>query len=62
MCLAPSEDMVRSPVPIALAASAPFAQRRDLLRRESLRDFAGVAVAVATSALVWLTYLSFIRL
>ena len=54
--------MVRSSVPIALAASAPLTQRRDLLRRESLRDFAGVAVAVAASAFVWLTYLSFIRL
>ena len=54
--------MVRSPAPLAIAASAPLTQRRDRLRRESLRDFAGVAVAVAAGALVWLTYLSFIRL
>ena len=54
--------MVRSSVPIAIGAGAPLTQRRHLLRRESLRDFAGVAVAVAAGALVWLTYLSFIRL
>ena len=41
-----------------LAATPPLADRRELLRRESLRDFAGVAVSVAVGALIWVTFQS----
>ena len=54
--------MVRLPSALVVATNAPVAQRRELVRRESLRDFAGVAVAVAAAALVWLSYLSLTRL
>lgn len=47
---------------ITVAAVAPLAERRRVLRRESLRDFAGVAVGVAGGALVWLAFLSLTRL
>ena len=47
--------------PITVAAPVPLAQRRSVARRESLRDFAGVAVGVAASALIWLSYLSLTR-
>ena len=43
---------------IAVTTVAPLAERRNVLRRESLRDFAGVAVGVAVGALVWLAFLS----
>jgi hypothetical protein len=46
---------------ITVAAVAPLAERRHVLRRESLRDFAGVAVGVAAGALVWLAFLSLMR-
>jgi hypothetical protein len=47
--------------PITVAAPAPLAQRRSVVRREALRDFAGVAAGVAASALIWLAYLSLTR-
>ena len=43
-------------------AVVPLTVRRYALRRESLRDFAGVAVGVAAGALVWLAFLSLSRL
>ena len=46
---------------ILIADVAPLAERRRLLRRESPRDFAGVAVGVTVGALVWLVLLSLIR-
>ena len=47
--------------PIVVTARAPLAERRNVIRRESLRDFAGVAVGVAASALLWVVSLSLIR-
>jgi len=47
---------------ITVAVAAPLAERRHVVRRESLRDFAGVAVGVALGALVWLVFLSLTRL
>ena len=45
---------------ILIADVAPFAERRRL-RRESLRDFGGVAAGVIVGALVWLALFSLIR-
>lgn len=45
-----------------VAVAVPIADRKDLIRRESVRDFAGVAVGVAIGALVWIALLSAIRL
>jgi hypothetical protein len=39
----------------------PLEERRRLVRRESVRDFAGVAVGVSAGALVWLALLSLLR-
>jgi hypothetical protein len=47
---------------IVIADVAPLAERRQVVRRESMRDFAGVAVGVAAGALVWLAFLSLARL
>lgn len=44
------------------AVVVPIADRKDLVRRESLRDFAGVAVGVAIGALVWIAFLSVVRM
>lgn len=46
---------------ITVAAVVPLVERRQVPRRESLRDFAGVAVGVAAGALVWLAFLSLTR-
>ena len=53
--------MMLHPSPIAAPGDVSLAHRRSVIRRESLRDCAGVAVGVAAGALVWLTYLSLIR-
>jgi hypothetical protein len=45
----------------AMVTVVPLAERRQVLRRESLRDFAGVAVGVAAGGLVWLGFLSLTR-
>jgi hypothetical protein len=47
---------------ITVAAVAPLTERRQAIRRESLRDFAGVALGVVAGALVWLAFLSLTRL
>ena len=47
---------------ILIAAVAPLAERERLVRRESIRDFAGVAMGVSVGALVWLALLSLFRL
>jgi hypothetical protein len=47
---------------IAVTPVTPITQRREVVRRESVRDFVGVAVGVATTALVWATFLALIRL
>jgi hypothetical protein len=39
----------------------PLAERRRILRREEIRDFAGVAIGVTLGALVWLAVLSLAR-
>jgi hypothetical protein len=44
-----------------VGAAPPFAERRDVLRRESRRDFVGIAVGVALGALTWLAFLSHTR-
>jgi hypothetical protein len=54
--------MARQPPPISLTAVGPIADRKDTLRRESLRDFAGVAVGVVAGALLWVVVLSLTRL
>jgi hypothetical protein len=46
---------------IAVAAVGPLTERRQIHRRESLRDFAGVAVGVAAGALLWFAFLSLTR-
>jgi hypothetical protein len=46
---------------IFVADVAPLEERRRLVRRESVRDFAGVAVGVSAGALVWLALLSLLR-
>jgi hypothetical protein len=43
-------------------AVAPRAERAQLVRRESIRDFAGVAVGVSVGALLWLALVSLFRL
>ena len=47
---------------ITVAAVPPLAERRHLLRRESLRDFLGVAAGVVAGGLIWLAFLSLTRL
>ena len=47
---------------ITVAAVVPLAERRHTARRESLRDFVGVALGVVAGALVWLAFLSLARL
>ena len=54
--------MVPQTASIAVRAVAPLAERRNNVRRESLRDFAGVAVGVGVGALVWFVALSLVRL
>jgi hypothetical protein len=46
---------------ILIADVATLEERRRLVRRESVRDFAGVAVGVGVGALVWLALLSLLR-
>jgi hypothetical protein len=46
---------------VTIATIAPVAERRRRLKRERLRDFAGVAVGVAVGAFMWLALLSFVR-
>ena len=40
---------------------APLAERRNRIRRESMRDFAGIALGVATGGLIWFAFLSLAR-
>jgi hypothetical protein len=47
---------------ITVAAVVPLTQRTQSARRESLRDFVGVALGVVAGALVWLAFLSLARL
>ena len=47
---------------LAVAAPATLSERRQVLRRESLRDFAGVAIGVAAGALIWVAFFSLVRL
>lgn len=54
--------MVPQASSMAVRVVAPPAERRSNVRRESLRDFAGVAVGVAVGALVWFAFLSLVRL
>ena len=42
--------------------SQTSAIRRRAFQREELRDFAGVALSVGAGALVWLVFLSLVRL
>ncbi len=44
------------------AVARPLAERRDIVRRETVRDFAGVAVGVVIGALIWVAFLSIVRL
>jgi hypothetical protein len=46
---------------ITVTAVVPLAERRQALRRESLRDFAGVAAGVAAGALIWIALLALAR-
>jgi hypothetical protein len=48
-----------SSIPVA---SAPRAERRRAFEHEQSRDFAGVALGVATGVLVWIVLLSLVRL
>jgi hypothetical protein len=43
---------------MTVASVVPLAERRHVARRESLRDFGGVALGVIAGALVWLVFLS----
>ncbi len=47
---------------ISVPAIVPLVQRQQSVRRESLRDFGGVALGVIAGALVWLVFLSLARL
>ena len=47
---------------ILIADVAPRAEREELIRRESIRDFAGVAVGVSVGTLVWLALVALFRL
>jgi hypothetical protein len=46
---------------VPLAARSRLAERRRVLRRESMRDFVGVAIGVVLGALGWIAFLSFVR-
>ena len=46
---------------MTVVAAPPLAERREILRRELLRDFAGVAFSVSVGALGWLAFLSLTR-
>lgn len=46
---------------ISIAAVSTLSERRRLLRGEAIHDFAGVAIGVALGALVWLAFLSIVR-
>ncbi|MBM4441584.1 MAG: hypothetical protein FJ027_14310 [Candidatus Rokubacteria bacterium] len=43
-------------------AVATVAERQDVTRRESMRDFAGVAIGVVLGGLVWIGFLSLSRI
>ena len=47
---------------LLIADVVPRAEREQLVRRESMRDFAGVAVGVSVGALLWLALVSLFRL
>ena len=40
---------------------APVEERRREVQRESVRDFAGVAMGVSAGALIWIALLSLLR-
>ena len=54
--------MVSHTSSITVPAVAPLIERRQSLRRESLRDFVGIAVGVTAGALVWVVFLGLVRL
>lgn len=54
--------MVPHTTSITVVAVPPLVERRHRARRESLRDFVGVAIGVAVGAFVWLGLLSLTRL
>ena len=45
----------------AVVAHAPLAERRSRIRREAMRDFAGIALGVATGGVIWFAFLSLAR-
>jgi len=47
---------------VRIAAVATVSERQQDLRRESTRDFAGVAVGVGAGALLWIAFLSLLRM
>ena len=47
---------------ILIADVTPRAEREQLIRRESIRDFAGVAAGVSVGALIWLALAALFRL
>ncbi len=47
---------------ITIAGVPLLTERRQILRREAVRDFAGVAAGVVAGALIWLAVLSLTRL
>jgi hypothetical protein len=53
--------MVSHTSSITVPGVAPLLERRQNLRRESMRDFLGVAVGVAAGALVWVVFLGLMR-
>jgi hypothetical protein len=55
-------QMVSQTSSITIPVVARLAERRQSLRRESLRDFLGVAVGVAAGALLWVVFLGLVRL
>jgi hypothetical protein len=54
--------MVSQTSSITIPVVAPLTERRQSLRRESVRDFLGIAVGVATGALLWVVFLGLVRL
>jgi len=46
---------------VAVAPIPPLVERREAIRRESLRDFAGIAAGVVAGALIWLAFLALTR-